>query len=142
MLASATTTLTTLTATTAAAAAATLVGQLFFGRHAAKFQSHADVLANRALQIFKLLLGSEKALGHFILKQGIASGLEFTDFRSRKLNTGVLFLVQLLAAFVHALILKLGGIVIEEALDVALQLLEGGVIGDLLAQFAGLFDNG
>jgi hypothetical protein len=127
-------------AATAVATAATAVrfGEIIRGRHATKFEGHADVFANDLLDHFQFTLGFEETTGDFVFEQSVAGGFELADFRGAEFHTGVLLVVKLFAALVNALVLKTRGIVIEETLDRFLQLLETGLGHDLGAQLLGL----
>ena len=73
-------------------------------------------------RLSKLLLGGEKLAGDLVFKKRLARGFELADLRGTELDAGVLLLVQFLAALMHALVLKAGGIVAQETFDVALKL--------------------
>ena len=113
------------TATAAAAATATTtigLGEIVSGGDAAEFEGQADVFADLLLQAIELLLGIAEGLGNAVREQCLAGGFKVAHFGSPELDSGVLFLMQFLTAFVHALILEAGGIVIQEAFDVFLKL--------------------
>ena len=81
--------------------------------------------------MFELALGLDEVGGDFVGEERLAGGLELADFLGSELDAGVLLLVELFAALVHALVLEAGGIVIEELLDLFLQLEVDRVADDL-----------
>ena len=111
----------TAAATFAAAAAATGFVELLGGRHTAEFEGHADVFGNFLLEFLKLLAGGEELTGDLVFKQRLAGGLELADLRRAQLDAGMLLLVQLLAALVHALVLEARSLVRKESLDAFLE---------------------
>ena len=100
----------------------------------AEFERQADVFADLLLKLIEFLLGHEEILGDRVFQQRCAGRLELADFGSAQLEAGVLFLVQFLAAFMHALVLQAGGLVVEESFDILLELEKYGVAGDVCAQ--------
>lgn len=133
----------TTTATTAAASTATARFCDFFGAwHVAEFQGHADVFADFLLNHLQFLLCGEEVAGDFIIKQSFAGGFKFADFSRAEFNACVLFLMQFLTPFVDALVLKAGGIVVEETFDACLEFEKRGVICDVSAKFPGFFNQG
>ena len=132
------------TATTAAAATAMAMGGGdFIGRgHAAEFERHGDVAADFLLQPLELFARGDEVAGDVVFKKRFTGGFELADFSRAKLDAGVLLLVQLLAVLVDALELQPCLLVVEEALDGFLELLEQRIVGDVRAQLAGLDDYG
>ena len=53
-------------------------------------------------------MGGQEIASDFVFKQSIAGAFELADFRCAKFDTGVLFVMQLLAALVDALVLEAG----------------------------------
>lgn len=131
-------------ATTAAATAATAarLGDVIGGRDAAELEGHADIFANFLLQTLKLLLGGEEFTGDFVIKQGLTRCFEFADFSSTEFHSGVLLVVEFLAALMHALILKPRGIIVEKTLHTFLELQKCGIAGNLGTEFASFYDDG
>lgn len=125
-----------------AATAATGFGEFLGGRAPAEFEGHADVFGDFLLEFFKLLAGGEEFTGDLVVEQGFAGGLELADFGGTELDSGVLFLMQLLAPLVDALVLEARAIVVEETLDAFLETEERGIAGDLGAQFTGFGNDG
>ena len=118
------------------------LGEILGARHPAELQRQTHVFADFLLEHFQLLLGREEFAGDLVFKQCLARGLELADFRRAKLDTGVLLLVKLLAALVHALVLKARGVVVQEALHALLKPEKRGIAGDLGAQLAGFHHDG
>ena len=131
----------TAAATTAATAAAGL-GEFIGGGHAAQFKGHADVFADLLLEFFQLFAGDEEIAGDLVVEKRLTRRFELADLGGAKLDAGVLFLMQLLAALVHTLILKAGGVIVEKAFDVFLKFEKHRIAGDLGAQFTGFGDDG
>lgn len=130
------------TTTAAATAATAFVSDIFGGRHAAQLDGGADVLADLLLEGFEFALGGEEVAGDFVFKEGVAGAFELADFGSTQLDAGVLFVVKLFAALMHALILEAGFVVGDEALDVGFELEVGRITGDQGAEFLGFYDHG
>lgn len=104
-------------AATATAATAVTLGEVFVGRHAPELDRQADPTVDVASHLFELLLGGDEAARHVVLKERLAGKLEFTDLLSAKFHSGVLLVVQLFPALVHALALGARGIIVEKPLD-------------------------
>ena len=131
----------TATAATTTATTATGVGDFFFSRHATQFEGQADVFADLFLQAFERLLGRHEIARDLVVEQRVAGGLEFLDLLVAQLDTGVLLVMQLLAALMNALVLKAGSIIVEEKLNLFLKHDEGRIAGDLGTELAGFFDD-
>lgn len=128
--------------TTAAASAAIELGEILGRGDASEFQGEGNVFADLPLQGFEFLLGLEKFPSHLVVEQCIARGFEIADFRSPEFDAGVLFLMEVLAAFVDALILEAGGIVIEESFDALLELQKHRVLGNMGTELTGFQNDG
>ncbi len=139
--ASATATATTTTTTTAATTAAG-VGNIIRGGNPAELKCHADVFADFFLQALQLLLSGEKLTRDRIVKKRLTRCFEFADLSGTQLDTGMLLLMQLLAAFMHTLILKSGCIITEKTLDARLELQKRGIAGNVGTQLTGFSDDG
>ena len=129
-------------ASAAATAAATGLGDIFSGRNAAKFDGRTDILADLGLDLLQLTLGFKEIAGDLVREKRITGGLEFLDLGLAQLNAGTLLVGQFITALMHALVLKTGGIIGEEPLDLGLVRTERRIRDDLGAEFLGLRDNG
>jgi hypothetical protein len=94
------------------------------------------------LERLQLALGGEEIAGDFVFKQRVPGTFELANFHGSQLHASVLFMMQLLAPLVDALVLEAGGVVGQETLDVGLKLDERGIAGDLSAKFLGFRNHG
>lgn len=109
-------------AATGTTAAASLIDKVFRGRNASELDGAADILADFLLESLQFALRREEITGDFIFKKRVAGTLKLADFRCTQLHAGVLLVVQFLAPLMDALVLKAGGVVVQETLDVRLKL--------------------
>lgn len=129
-------------AATTTAAATAFFRKVFFCGNPTKLDGGSHVFANFLLKSFEFALGRHETAGDLVFKKRIACTFELTNLGGTQLNSCLLLVVQLLAALMHALILKLRSVIGQEALNVCLEFEKVRITDDLGAQFFGFFDDG
>lgn len=131
-------------ATTRVASATTataFVGDVISGRHATKLDGSTNIFADLLLESLQFALGGEEIAGDFIFKKGVTGALKFADFNGTQLDAGVLFVMELFAALVHALVLEACLVIGDETLDIGFELKVGRIAGDQSAEFLGFYNH-